>query len=476
MQAIDNAFGVLVSWVKVVLFYKVFEVPFILLVLIIGGVFFTLRFAFINIRLFKHSIDCIRGKYDNPDDVGEISHFKALTSALSATVGLGNIAGVAIAIGVGGPGAVFWMWIVAFLGMSMKFMSSTTAQYYRRVHEDGSILGGPMVYLNDGIKSVYPKLAPIGKVLGATYAVMVILASFGGGNMFQGNTSAMMFYHITGIESTITAKIVIGLVFAFLTGVVIIGGIKRIGDATSKMVPFMAVVYVSMSLFIIFANYEHIIPLLAGIMHQAFAPEAMYGGFIGVLVTGMRRGAFSNEAGVGSAAIAHSAAKTEEPVREGVVAMIGPVIDTIVICTMTALVILITVHVPGQKVAGGYDGALTLTAQAFSSITPVFGYVLMLMVFTFALSTIVSWSYYGEKGAEYLFGRKAIKPYKIVYVLIAFLGPIFSAGNVVTFSDLMILALAIPNIIGMIMLSNVIGIKVKEYTDKYKSGNMPYYK
>ncbi len=476
LQSIDNGFAVLVSWIASVLFFKILGIPLILFVLIIGGIFFTFRFSFINIRLFKHSIDCIRGKYDNPNDVGEISHFKALTSALSATVGLGNIAGVAIAIGLGGAGAVFWMWVIAFFGMSMKFMSATTAQYFRRVHKDGAVLGGPMVYLNDGIKSVFPKLAPLGVFLGGMYAVLVMFASFGGGNMFQANTATVMFGNVLGIELTTTLKVIIGLFFSAITAMVILGGIKRIGEATSKMVPFMAVVYVLMSVFILIVNYDKIIPLLHNIITQAFAPKAMYGGFFGVLITGMKRGAFSNEAGLGSASIAHSAAKTDEPVREGVVAMIGPVVDTIIICTMTALVILITVFVPGQKVAGGYVGALTLSAKAFGSITPVFSYVLMLMVFIFAFSTMVSWSYYGERGAEYLFGRKAIKPYKIVYVFIAFLGPIFTPHNVIDFTDLMILSLAFPNIIGAIMLSNKIAVHVKDYLQRYRAGKFTVYK
>ena len=353
-----------------------------MLLLASGALFFTLRFKFLNIRYFKHGIDCVRGKYDDPKDDGEVSHFKALSSALSATVGLGNIAGVAIAISLGGPGAIFWMWLVAFCGMTLKYASCTLAQHYRTIDENGTVLGGPMAYLRAGIAERFPRQKHFGEMMAGLYAVLIILASFGGGNMFQSNTSyAIMCKVIPSAESEMM-KWVVGLVFAVATGAVIIGGIKRIGQISSKMVPLMCVLYVLFCSIILIANVTEIPALLGQIVVQAFTPEAAYGGFIGVLVQGMKRAAFSNEAGLGSAAIAHAAAKTKEPAREGVVAMLGPFIDTLVVCTMTALTILVTKSNPTPEAASKLsfaDGA-ALTADAMASVSTIFSYALVVMV------------------------------------------------------------------------------------------------
>ncbi|HAA70700.1 MAG TPA: alanine glycine permease, partial [Planctomycetaceae bacterium] len=339
---INSGFEGIVKILAGLLFYEVplgfggHSAPFILLVLIFGGIFFTLRFGFINLRLFRHSIDVIRGKYDRPEDEGEITHFQALTSALSATVGLGNIGGVAIAIAMGGPGAIFWMWVIAFFGMSAKFTSCSFAQLYRRVKPDGSVLGGPMVYLDEGIKERYPNLAWLGKTLGILFALFTIMASFGGGNMFQGNQTFKILSTEFGVPRDYAW--VFGIVVAALVAVVIIGGIKRIGDVTSKMVPAMCAFFCICCLLIILKNIAQVPAMLTSIFVSAFQPDAVFsGGMIGVLLMGAKRAAFSNEAGLGSAAIAHAAARTDEPVREGVVAMIGPFIDTILVCTMTAL-------------------------------------------------------------------------------------------------------------------------------------------
>jgi alanine or glycine:cation symporter, AGCS family len=507
----------------------VYTVPLIIVFLLVGGVFFTFRYGFINVRLFAHSLRVIRGKYDNPDDHGEISHFQALTSALSATVGLGNIAGVAIAISQGGPGAVFWMWVVAFFGMSSKFSSCTLAQVYRRISTEAKdhgaadnahgalpgkpehVLGGPMVYLAEGMKEVFGKFLgrPIGKVLAILFAFFAIMGSLGGGNMFQGNqtfaiVSDVMFEQRIENEAELLDRVELGdaaaatelkraridaanrkeqmkgsyawvggLTMAVLVGFVIVGGIKRIGEVTSRLVPAMCVFYVGVCLLIVLKNYQQVPELLGGIFAGAFSAKAIsWGGIMGVLVIGVKRGAFSNEAGLGSAAIAHSAAKTKEPVREGVVAMIGPFIDTIVVCTMTALAILITgAHTSGDT-SGFSNEGVGITAAAFSSLAPWLTLMLMLAVFVFAYSTMISWSYYGERASEYLFGHWGIWPFRVVFLVFVFLGPMVSLNNVIEFTDLLILSMAYPNILGMIFLSRKVAKLAKDYTRRLNTGEM----
>jgi len=445
------------------------EFPLIVLVLVLGGIFFTLRFGFVNIRLFKHSIQVIAGKFDKKDDTGEISHFQALTSALSATVGLGNIAGVAIAISLGGPGAVFWMWVTAFFGMSMKFSSCTLAQMYRRVGDDGRVQGGPMIYLEEGIKEVYPKLAWLGKFFAIMFASFMIMAAFGAGNMFQANQTAsivtMLFFDG---NDKLYIQLGLGLIMSFLAGIVLIGGIKRIGEITSKIVPAMCVFYCSVCLIIILMNVSSIGAMLASIFSNAFAPSAVFGGFVGVLVQGMRRAAFSNEAGLGSAAIAHAAAKTEEPVREGIVAMIGPFIDTIVICTMTALTILIT---QSHLDTGGLEG-VQITARAFGQLGPAVPIVLCLAVFVFAYSTIISWGYYAERCVEYLFGEKSIVTFRFVYVFVIIIAPVLSLGAILDFADILLLTLAFPNIIGSALIASKVKPLLDDYVRRLKNGEM----
>jgi AGCS family alanine or glycine:cation symporter len=435
--------------------------PLIVIVLLVGGVFFTFRYGFINIRLFKHSIQVIRGKFDHPHHEGEVSHFQALTSALSATVGLGNIAGVAVAISVGGPGAVFWMWLTAFFGMSMKFSSCTLAQLYRRVDpETGQVLGGPMVYLEEGLKE--KGLGGLGKIFAVVFAVLIVLAAFGAGNMFQANqTASIITMLVFDGDESLGIQLGLGLLLSFLAGIVLIGGIKRIGELTSKLVPVMCIFYCFVCISIILMNLGEVPSLLSSIFSSAFNADAVYGGFVGVLVQGMRRAAFSNEAGLGSAAIAHAAAKTDEPVREGVVAMIGPFIDTLVICTMTALTILITnSHVAGRE--QDLEG-VQITALAFSQLGSFVPYILCLAVFIFAYSTMVSWGYYGERCIDYLFGKGAITPYRFTYVFVIIIAPLLSLGAVLDFADYLLLSLAFPNIIGMAIISG----KVKTLADDY---------
>jgi len=469
LDQINEFFGIFVGYLAPILFYSVNGFPLIVLVLLTGGLVFTIYFKFINIRGFRHSIDIIKGKYDNPHDTGQISHFQALTSALSATIGLGNIAGVAVAVSLGGPGAVFWMVFIAFFSMSAKFVSCTLGQLYRQVNDDGSVSGGPMYYLDKGLNE--RGLGILGKILGSMYAVFIIGGAFGGGNMFQANQSYELFGKLIGIPDYLY-----GLILAALVGAVIIGGIKRIGQTTEKIVPFMVVLYVGASLFVILTNVDKLPGVLSSILSQAFSPDAAYGGFIGALVTGIKRAVFSNEGGVGSASIAHSAAKTDEPVREGIVAMIGPFIDTIVVCFMTASVILITADInPLYNVGGGINGA-ELTSAAFGSVISWFPYILSIVVFLFSFSTMISWYYYGDKGWKYLFGTSSIKIYQIIYLGCVVLGAVASLGNVIDFSDMMILSCGFPNIIGCMFLLPILKTQLDKYWTKYQAGEFKTYK
>ena len=469
LEQINEFFGIFVGYLAPVLFMEFNGFPLIVLVLLSGALIFTLYFKFINVRGFRHSIDIIKGKYDNPEDTGQISHFQALTSALSATIGLGNIAGVAVAVSLGGPGAVFWMVFIAFFSMSAKFVSCTLGQLYRKINDDGSVSGGPMYYLDYGLKE--KGFGTFGKILGCMYAVFIIGGAFGGGNMFQANQSYELFGKLIGIPDYLY-----GIILAILVGFVIVGGIKRIGETTEKIVPFMVVLYVGASLFIILTNLGQLPGVLSEMVSQAFSPDAAYGGFIGALVTGIKRAVFSNEGGVGSASIAHSAAKTDEPVREGIVAMIGPFIDTIVVCFMTASVILITKDAnPLYQVGGGINGA-ELTSAAFGSAISWFPYILSIVVFLFSFSTMISWYYYGDKGWKYLFGSSSIKVYQGMYLGCVVLGAVASLGNVIDFSDMMILSCGFPNIIGCLFLLPILKTKLDEYWTRYQAGEFKTYK
>jgi AGCS family alanine or glycine:cation symporter len=445
------------------------DVPFIVVWLIFGALFFTLKMNFINFRGFKHSIQLVQGKYDDPNDKGEVSHFQALTTALSATVGLGNIASVAVAITIGGPGATFWMVLAGLLGMSTKFTECTLGVKYRDIHEDGSVSGGPMYYLTKGLTK--RNMANLGKALAVLFAVLAVLASFGGGNMFQSNQAfAQLADRIPEIANY---GFWFGIVMAVLVGVVIIGGVQSIAKVTEKVVPFMAVMYVLSALVILGMNYDKIFDAFGLIFNGAFAPDSMAGGFVGVLMTGFKRASFSNEAGVGSAAIAHSAVKTNEPVSEGFVALLEPFIDTVVICTMTALVIIIT----GQYQNVGFEGA-QLTSKAFESAFSWFPWVLALAVLMFAFSTMISWSYYGLKAWTYLFGesKPSENSYKFLFLVFIVIGASTSMSAVIDFSDMMILAMAFPNIIGLLIMSGEVKADLKEYMMKVKTGVIKQFK
>ena len=449
------------------------SVPLVVLWLFVGAIFFTVKMRFINIRGFWHAIRVTRGDFDDPDDEGEVSHFQALASALSATVGLGNIAGVAIAVSWGGPGAVFWLILAGLLGMSTKFAECTLGQLYRKVDPDGTVSGGPMHYLRDGLAEM--GLKPLGVVLAIVFTVVCMGGSFGGGNVFQVNQSLEMLR--TQIPFLDLYPWVYGLVLAALVGVVIIGGIRRIAATAEKIVPLMCSVYVAAALYILAVNWARIPDAFGVIFQGAFTPGAAYGGFVGVMVMGIRRAAFSNEAGLGSASIAHAAAKTDEPVSEGIVALLEPFIDTVVVCTMTGLVIVVTgVYDTSQfpECAGfvAEGRGAPLTAAAFETVLGWFPYLLTAAVCLFAYSTLISWSYYGERCWSHLFGRKTAIIYKLLFLGFIFLGSITTAQNIIDFSDLMILSMAFPNILGVALLSGKIRRALDDYWGRLKAGEL----
>ncbi|MCW5517761.1 alanine/glycine:cation symporter family protein [Muriicola sp. Z0-33] len=476
-----------------------YNLPIVLILLIFGATFFTIYFKFPNIAKFPLAINTVRGKYDELDHhsvekaelnivdgdlvdtiadeskEGEVSHFQALATAVSGTVGLGNIAGVAVAIALGGPGATFWMIVCGLIGMSTKFVECTLGVKYRDVDANGTVYGGPMYYLSRGLKE--QGFTRLGKILGGLFAILCVGASFGGGNAFQSNQAAVQLSTMLKLEGG-AVGVIIGIILAILVGIVIIGGIKKIASVTEKIVPFMAVIYVLASLVIIFANVEYIGDAFGMIISGAFTPAAGIGGLVGVIIVGFQRAAFSNEAGAGSAAIAHSAVKTKYPASEGVVALLEPFIDTVVICTMTALVIIFFnmdagAFEYGNSVnstvllteTGAYVGGVDLTSMAYDSVIPGFRYVLTIAIILFAFSTMISWSYYGLQSWKYLFGRgkRADVVYKILFLLFVVIGAAATLDAVIKFSDAMILALVFPNMVGLLFLFP----RVKDEMDKY---------
>lgn len=473
--AADRFFGEwLVGPLATLLFWNIpgLDMPFVVLWLALGAVYFTVRMGFVNLRMFGHAIALVRGRYDSPHQVGEVSHFQALTTALSATVGLGNIAGVAIAVGLGGPGATFWMAMFGFFGMSAKFAEVTLGQKYRHKRPDGSVMGGAMYYLSDGLAAM--KLAPLGKVLAVLFAILCIGGSFGGGNSFQVKQSLDQVKLMVPVLQD--SPWIYGLVMAVLVGVVIIGGIRRIASVADKVVPFMCSLYVLACLYILLAHVGDIPAAFAAIVEGAFAPDAAFGGFAGVLVQGIKRAAFSNEAGVGSAAIAHAAAKVDHPVQEGVVALLEPFIDTVIVCTMTALVIVITGAYnnpdPAYVAAVASKQGAALTSLAMGEVVTWFPVVLSVAVVLFAYSTMISWSYYGERCWTWLFGERASMVYRVLFLVFTFLGSVITATNILEFSDLMILGMAVPNVLGVLLMSNLIARELADYRKKLASGEI----
>jgi alanine or glycine:cation symporter, AGCS family len=474
-QAFDSFVGQLNGYVASVLFFDIWpfsnevKLPFIVVWLVVGAMFCTFRLGFINIRGFRHALDVVRGKYHNEKDVGDVTHFQALAAALSATVGLGNIAGVAIAISIGGPGAAFWMVVAGFLGMSSKFAECTLGQIYREVRPDGRVMGGAMEYLSRGLKE--RGWAKTGSFLAVFFSVLCIAGSLGGGNAFQVNQSLSSFSE--SFPWFIEHKWAYGLLMAIAVGVVIIGGIRRIAEVAGKIVPAMCGIYILACLWVILSHAGDIPWAFGEIISGAFTPDAGYGGFIGVLIMGFQRAAFSNEAGVGSAAIAHSAAKSHYAAREGIVALLEPFIDTIVICTMTALVIVVShaYNNPDYEVLRQTSQGAALTSRAFGEVLSWFPYVLSLATVLFAYSTMISWSYYGERCFTYLAGEKYSMIYRCAFVFVVFISATASAGNVLDFSDLMLLGMAFPNLIGVYWMMGRVKKDADAYMDMVKKGD-----
>lgn len=497
----DAYFDQYTGWFVQLIFYEIsiagYSIPWVLIVLIGGALYFTIYFRLINFTRFFTAVRVVQGKYediekhtaeelyedvsvDEQEEIietileegdeadGEVSHFQALTAALSATVGLGNIAGVAVAVSIGGPGATFWMIVAGLLGMASKFAECTLGVKYRDVGPDGTVYGGPMYYLKKGLKQ--KGMGGLGKVLAVIFAIFVIGGSFGGGNMFQSNQAAAQFVKVLNLEGT-SAAMWFGAVIAIIVGIVIIGGIKRIAMVTEKVVPFMAAIYVIAGLIILGVNYKYIGAAFGAIWDGAMTGMGIAGGALGVLIQGFKRGAFSNEAGVGSAAIAHSAVRTKYPASEGIVALLEPFIDTVVICTMTSLVIIIT-NFDHNFVQYGVEvkEGVQLTATAFDTVIPHFSIILTVAVILFAFSTMISWSYYGMQGWIYLFGRgkRTEFIYKMLFCIFIWIGAVISLGSVIDFSDAMIFAMVVPNIIGVVILTPVIRQELKKYMKAIK--------
>lgn len=452
-------------------------IPLAVLWLVLGAIYFTVRMGLVQLRAFGHAIRVTQGKFSDPNDHGEVSHFQALTAALSATVGLGNIAGVAIAISIGGPGATLWMILAGFLGMASKFTECTLGQMYRQQRSDGSVMGGAMYYLSIGLKE--RGMGGLGRFLAVMFAVLCVGGSFAGGNSFQVNQS------LNALQETVPFfaenRWIYGLIMTVLVGGVILGGLKRIAQVAEKVVPTMCGIYVLAALWVILGNASAVPEAFGKIVDGALSPAAGLGGLAGVLIQGFKRAAFSNEAGVGSAAIAHSAAKTPYAVREGIVALLEPFIDTIVVCTMTALVIVITGAYDPTTADGLYAPYLDnangagLTSAAFGSQISWFPYVLSVAVVLFAFSTMISWSYYGERCFVWLFGDGASLLYKAMFLVFVFLGSIITATQVLEFGDLMILGMAFPNVLGVFLLSGKVKSAFQDYWGKLQSGEIrPY--
>lgn len=449
-----------------------YQVPWILFWLIVAGLFCTFYFRLINVRGLAQGFKIVRGDYADPSQAGDTSHFQALATALSGTVGLGNIAGVAVAVTIGGPGAAFWMVVAAFLGMATKFCECTLAVKYRRELASGSVSGGPMYYLKMGIAAEYPKLAPVGAFLGFLFAVLCLFGTVGSGNFFQVNAAYQQILLITGgPESFLSGRAwLFGLAMAILVGIVVIGGIRRIASVTDKLVPLMAGLYLTAGLVVIGANISHVPSALAAIFTGAFSPEGVAGGMVGVLLQGFRRAAFSNEAGIGSAPIAHASVKTGEPLTEGLVALWEPFIDTIIICTMTALVLVIS----DARVIAPEATGVALTSAAFSTVIPWFPWVLAIVVLLFAYSTMISYCYYGCKAAAYLFGEgpKVELAYKLFYLSATIVGVTMNFDQLVDFADAVYFLMAVPNVIGLYLLAPVVRRELNSYMSRLKSGKI----
>ena len=481
-ESINNATAPIAKAIGKLVFFKIpvgeAELPLVVLWLVVGAVFFTFYMGFVNLRGFKHAIELVRGDYSDPNSSGEVSHFQALATAVSGTVGIGNIGGVAVAVTVGGPGATFWLIMAGFLGMSTKFVECTLGVKYRTENPDGSVSGGPMYYLDKGFAE--RGMAGFGKFIGTFYAIGIFLGALGIGNMFQSNQAFVQFVNVTGgtTDSWFADKgWLFGIVMALIVGAVIIGGIKSIAKVTEKIVPFMAIFYCLFALIVIFMNFDAIPQAIANIFIGAWSPEGVVGGALGALIIGFQRAVFSNEAGIGSASIAHSAVRTNEPVTEGIVSLLEPFIDTIVICTITALVIgTAQVSEPGFALVGVQG--IAMTSAAFEREISWFPIPLAFAAMLFAFSTMISWSYYGLKGWTYLFGES--KPmdrlYKLIFCIFVALGCMVQLGPILDISDALVFLICVPNILGLYFLAPIVKREMDSYFARVKSGEIKKFK
>ncbi|WP_222192571.1 alanine/glycine:cation symporter family protein [Modestobacter italicus] len=479
-EQVDNVFAPISEVITGIVFFAVpldfidegVELPLIVVWLVVAGIFFTIYLRGFQFRAFGHAIKLVKGDYNDPEDAGEVTHFQALATAVSGTVGLGNIAGVAVAISLGGPGATLWMIVAGLVGMCTKGVECTLGVKYRNVYPDGRVSGGPMYYLSKGLAE--KGMGTLGKVLAIAFCIFTLGGAVGGGNMFQSNQAFSQARSVTGGEDGLlgfgAAGAVFGLVLALLVGAVIIGGIRSIARVTDKIVPFMAVFYVVACLAVLVANLSEVPGALGEIVTEAFSPEAGLGGIVGVLIQGFRRAAFSNEAGLGSAAIAHSAVKTHEPATEGHVAVLEPFVDTVVICTMTALAIVITGTYADDSSAPGVQ----TTSAAFETVASWFPYVLALAVVLFAYSTMLAWSYYGLKAATYLFGESMVvdRTWKVIFCVFVVIGASSTLDAVIGFSDSMIFAMSLANIIGLYIMAGVVKRELFGYRKRLAEGKV----
>ncbi|GGX43159.1 alanine/glycine:cation symporter family protein [Streptomyces chryseus] len=482
-EAVSGFFEPIATWLVEVVFYSVpvggTALPLIVAWLVVAGLVFTGWFGFVQVRKFRLAIDVVRGKYDEKGSAGEVNHFQALTAAVSGTVGLGNIAGVAVAVSIGGPGATFWMILCGLLGMATKFVEVTLGVKYREVHADGTVSGGPMHYLPKGLADRFGKNGKtLGKVLAVLASFMILFFGLFGGNLFQVNQSYAQLVSVTGGEDGLMGSsagaLFFGILVAALVGIVLLGGIRSIANVTSKLVPAMAGIYIAACLVVILVHVTAVPAAIATIIEGAFNPEGVAGGVLGALIVGFKRAAFSNEAGLGSAPIAHSAVKTKHPASEGLVALLEPFIDTVVICTMTALTIVIAN--PASWVQARKDGdpvGVTITSDAFGTVMPWFPYILTVAVMLFAISTVLTWGYYGLKAWTYLFGRSKASEltYKVLYTLFAVAGSLLTLQTLIDMADAVLFMLAVINIIGLYLLAPVVKRELNSFLEFVRARN-----
>ncbi|NBB98461.1 MAG: amino acid carrier protein [Alphaproteobacteria bacterium] len=485
-ETIDGLFAASTGWFVALIFANLpgTSIPWIVGWLVIGAVVFTLYFGFVQFRSFGHALALVRGKYTDPKDAGEVSHFQALATALSGTVGLGNIAGVAVAVSIGGAGATFWMILAGILGMATKFTECTLGVKYRNEYPDGTVSGGPMYYLDKGFRE---RGLPLGKFMAVLFSIFCVLGALGGGNMFQANQAASQVQSVLGVPAWITGAVLTVVVF-----IVIIGGIKSIARVTEKVVPIMGLGYVGVGMLILIANYDMVFWAIGEIFRGAFTDSGIVGGIVGAIIQGFRRAAFSNEAGIGSAPIAHSAVRTKEPITEGFVSLLEPLIDTVIVCTMTALVIIITQQLmidaeTGRYILNDAGGVATvgdvapgvpLTSAAFGSAFGWAPYALSVAVILFAFSTMITWSYYGMKGWTYIVGEGKTKEmiFKLIFCFFVFVGAVSSLGSVLDFSDAALFAMGVVNVIGLYLLMPIVKRELKSYMDRLESGEIKAFK